>query len=336
MAAAAGMFALPAAAKPRWDAIVSRRRTGGLATLGEAFALAAAAGRPFRILLDEGVWEEKLRLAVPDVTIGGTGPKSILSFGAASGHDKPDGAGQYGTSGSASLTIDAPGVTLQDLTVRNSFDYVANRRPGGIQNGQAVALAIQRGGDRTRVLRCHFEGYQDTLLVNARASFGDCRISGNVDFIFGAGASLFRDCEIVTRYVPDAPTGGFLAAPSTHQDQAFGLTFQRCRITREAGVPDHSTYLGRPWRAGGNMELLGAAAFLDCAMDRHIHPEGWTWMGYKGPGGEQRQLTPQEARLFEYRSRGPGAGPSQPTRRMLSDEEAARYTAEAILSGWSG
>ena len=82
------------------------------------------------------------------------------------------------------------------------------------------------------------------------------------------------------------------------------------------------------------MALLGAAAFLDCWMDAHIRREGWTWMGYRGPDGAQKQLTPEEARLFEYGSRGPGAGPVSATRRMLDAKVAAEYTERSVLGDW--
>jgi pectinesterase len=332
--AALGCAAMPAVAKQRWDAVVSRRRAGAVATLAEALALAErAGGKPFAIRLDEGVYEEKLTIRTPNLTIAGVGPRSIVSFGAAAGHKRPDGNG-WGTSGSATLTIEAPGVTLRNLTVRNSFDYIRERETSG--GAQAVALAIGRNADRTLIDRCHVEGFQDTLLVQARSSFRGSRISGNVDFIFGGGAALFRNCDIVTRYVPGRPDGGFIAAPSTPEAQPFGFVFSRCRIARQRGIADAGTFLGRPWRAGGNMALLGAAAFLDCWLDSHISPAGWTSMGFRDPGGNARQLQPWEARLFEHGSLGPGAGPAAQARRLLTAAQARAYTPQAVLSGWAG
>ena len=126
---------------------------------------------------------------------------------------------------------------------------------------------------------------------------------------------------------------GFVAAPSTPEAVPAGLVFDQCRLTREAGLPKHSVYLGRPWRAGGNMKLTGFAAYVDCWMDDHVHPDGWTAMGYTNPAGVRTQLTPQEARLFEARSRGPGAGLARPTRRSLADEAASRLT-KMMFGGW--
>jgi pectinesterase len=126
---------------------------------------------------------------------------------------------------------------------------------------------------------------------------------------------------------------GFLAAPSTPRDQPVGLVFDQCRLTREAQVPNASAYLGRPWRAGGNMSLLPAAAYLDCWMDAHIRPEGWTHMHYRAPGGPEQWLEPSDARFFEYRSRGPGAAVN-PARRQLSPADLPRYERAAMFGGW--
>ena len=327
LAMSAGLAALPALAAEPWDAIVDPRA----GTLGEA--LAKATGAPFRILLREGVFTEKLTIATPNVTIVGSGPRSIIQYGAYNGLAKP-GGGTWGTGGSATLTIAAPGVTLRDLTVRNSFDFIGAKRDGAGNGAQAVALSVAREADRTTIERCHLEGYQDTFYVQTRARVSQCRIVGGVDFIFGGGAVWFDACEIVTRFVPNAEGQGYVAAPSTPEAQRFGLVFSHCRLRREQGVPDHSAWLGRPWRAGGNMSLLGQSAFLHCWMDAHIQREGWTWMGYKGPDGEQRRLTPQEARFFEYASTGPGAGPASATRRLLDAAAARDYSEANVLGGW--
>jgi pectinesterase len=330
----AGALMLPVAARAEdnWDAIVDPR-TG---TLGKALeAAAAAGGRPFRILIREGVLVEKLTVSVPNVTIVGSGPKTVLSFGTYAGLKHPDG-NNWGTFRTGTLTLAAPGITIRNLTIRNSFDYIGAKRDNAGNGAQAVALVIGREADRTLVEHCWLEGYQDTLYVQARSRIADCRIVGGVDFIFGGAAAWFEGCEIVTRFVPGATEFGFLSAPSTPLDQPYGLVFSRCKLTHERGVPARSVWLGRPWRAGGNMALTGQSVFLNCWMDAHIRREGWTWMGYKGPDGEQKKLTPQEARLFERGSRGPGAGPASPTRRMLSAADAAKFTRADVLGNWDG
>jgi len=330
----AGALMLPMAARAeeRWDAIVDPH-TG---TLGEALKQAAAAGgRPFRILIREGMLVEKLTVSIPNVAIVGSGPKTVLSFGTYAGLKHSDG-NNWGTFRTGTLTLAAPGTTLRNLTIRNSFDYIGAKRDNAGNGAQAVALVIGRESDRTLVEHCWLEGYQDTLYVQARARIADCRIVGGVDFIFGGAAAWFEGCEIVTRFVPGAIEYGFVSAPSTPLEQPYGLVFSRCRLTHEPRVPARSVWLGRPWRAGGNMALTGQSVFLDCWMDAHIRREGWTWMGYKGPDGTQRRLTPQEARLFEYRSRGPGAAPASATRRLLSAADAAKFTRANVLGDWNG
>lgn len=325
----AGGLALPIAARAagQWDAVVDPR-TG---TLGAALARAeAAGGKPFRILIKPGVLVEKLTVRAPNVTIEGSGPGTILQFGASAGMQAPDGR-NWGTGRSQTLAIEAPGVTLRNLTIRNSYDYIGARRDAAGNGSQAVALAVGRGADRTTVERCRLEGYQDTLYVHTRSLFSGCRIVGGVDFIFGGAAAWFEGCEIVTRFVPGAEGSGYLTAPSTPLAQKFGLVLHRCRLTHEPGVPAGSAWLGRPWRAGGNMELTGQSVFLHCWMGAHIRRAGWTWMGYKGSDGALKRLTPPEARLFEYQSTGPGAGPAGPDRRFLTAAEAAEFTRANVI-----
>lgn len=333
----ASFVLLAAAPRARANPSVTRLRVGrndtGIRSIAEALGQAATLPPPVRIDIDPGIYREKLTVVVPGVTLAATAPGVVIVHGAAAGHRAPDG-NRYGTGRTATLTIDAPGVTLRDLRVVNDFDYIADRAKSVSEGPQAVAVSMTRLGDRTLIERCDIDGYQDTLYVNARTCVRRCRIRGGVDFIFGGAAALFEGCSIITRHVPGAPDNGFVAAPSTLATDRFGLVFDRCHVTREPGVPDRSTWLGRPWRAGGNMAILGTAAFLRCRLDAHIRREGWTDMGFTDPAGVRRTLTPQEARLFEWRSRGPGAAPAAPTRRLLSDAEAATYTPGAILQGW--
>jgi pectinesterase len=322
-----------AAFAPAFDARVARRG-GTHSSLASALADAPAGDRPYRILLGRGRWEEKLAIVRPNVSLvgedrGGT----VITSSVASGQERP-GGGRWGTFGSATLTVDAPGFEAHNLTVENGFDYVANLRPRRIHGLQAVALALGDMADRSLIERCNLVGHQDTFyLRGGRALVRDCFITGNVDFIFGGAAALFERCEIRSRLRPGEEPQGYVAAPSTPRLQPVGFVFDRCRLSREAGLPDASVWLGRPWRAGGNTALLGAAAWLDCWMDSHIHAEGWTWMGYRGPGDHPMRLEPLDARLFEYRSRGPGARRS-PIRRQLGSADAAFHRRYPLSGNW--
>ncbi|MES2338169.1 MAG: pectinesterase family protein [Pseudomonadota bacterium] len=335
-AAASAVLALPvpALARPRADVTVSTRAASGhVPTLAAALDLARAARRPFRIHLSAGTWREKLTIDTPGVMIFGDGPASILTHGTAAGHRRPDGQ-RWGTGGSATLTVTAPDVTLSGLTIANDFDYLTDQRIQASGGAQAVALAFFTGADRSVVRDCRIDGYQDTFYLREGSAWIErCRISGGTDFIFGGAAARFHACEIVSRKVA-GDIAGFVAAPSTPAVQPVGLVFTDCRLTREAGLADGSVYLGRPWRAGGNMALTGSAAFVRCWMDAHIARDGWTSMGYTAPDGQRTQLTPQEARLVEFASRGPGAGPAAATRRIIDARAARALTHATEFTDW--
>ncbi len=341
-------------AEPRgtpFDAIVAtppHADTRTFATLGEAIAAAPADGtRPFRILVTRGRWREKLVVDKPFVhLVGEHRTASVLSFDAAAGMKRPDGE-PWGTWGCASVTVRAPEFHAQNLTIENAFDYVGNLaapkfEPIGPNGAQAVALMLDAGAER-----CSFEGvdllgHQDTLFTDAgRSFFRDCRIAGSVDFVFGGGNALFESCELHSRLRPGKERQGYVAVPSTPSAQAYGLTFVRCRLTRERGIADSSVALGRAWRPGrtfpdgkyGDPDAVGAAVFLHCWMDAHIDARGWDEMGYTARDGLRVMLQPGAARLFEYASLGPGAHRSE-SRRMLAPERAAVFERECVLDGW--
>jgi pectinesterase len=337
----------------RFDAVVSRnpserRAAKRFATLQAAIDAAPEnpAG-PFRILVTRGEWREKLTIDRPFVhLVGEDRAASILTYDAAAGDAGPDGKA-LGTWGCASVIVRAADFAARNLTIRNSFDYLAHlydpKYPAvGSNSAQAVALLLAAGADRTLLADVNVIGHQDTLFADAgRSLVRHCHIAGSVDFIFGGGAAVFDRCEILSRFRPGKERQGYLAAPSTRREQEFGLTFRNCRLLKERAVPPQTVALGRAWRptrtfADGNYgdpQALGAAAFLNCWMDDHIAADGWDPMNYTARDGSRVPLDPQEARLFEYASAGPGSRVSA-RRRTLTAAEARRYTPERILDGW--
>src|SRR3954447_7434753 len=135
----AASAALPAGMHRRsFDAVVAT--TGGThRSLAAALAEAPAGDAPYAILLGRGRWQEKLNVRRANVTLTGEDRReTILTASVASGHDKP-GGGTWGTYGSATLTVEAPGFTARNLPVENGFDYRSNLLSGIVHDAQAVA-----------------------------------------------------------------------------------------------------------------------------------------------------------------------------------------------------
>lgn len=335
-----------------FDAVVASDAGGGDAPVfGSVQAALDAAPRdgrrPYRIRIGRGVWREKLVIDKPNIhLIGEDRAGSVLSYDAAAGMARPDGEA-WGTWGCASVIVRAPDFRAERLSIENAFDYVGNLsaprfEPIGPNGAQAVALMLDRGAERSVLHDVDLRGHQDTLFADAgRSLFRRCRIAGSVDFVFGGGNAWFEDCELHSRYRPGKERQGYVAVPCTPSAQAYGLSFLRCRLTRDAEVPDASVALGRAWRPGrtfadgkyGDPDAVGAAVYLSCWMDAHIDPRGWDAMGYTARDGSRTMLAPEAARLYEHDSRGPGAART-PGRRRLDRAAIARHRRDLVLGGW--
>lgn len=312
-------------------------------------AAPANAEAPHRILIKSGDYREKLIIDKPNLHLIGEGQGDTrVHYDDYAGRN--DGQGDtLGTFRTYVIKVDATDVQLHALTIENRFEFVTNdalesddpnKRPGT----QAVALHLGKNNDRFLARSVELMGHQDTLYTESgRAWFDKVVIGGSVDFIFGAGNALFTDSTIVTRTRGRSHgTHGYITAPSTDIGSEFGFTFINCKLTREEGVPDDSTALGRPWHPTTTFEdgryadpnAIGKAVFINTEMAGHITEAGWDKMGGTARNGEGKTwFHPEDSRFFEYQSTGPGVHEHE-TRRQLSDEERKRYTLETILGDW--
>lgn len=351
----AGLVATPALATSalvkRFDAVLSAqpdpRGAKAYRTLAAALEAAPTSGeRPFRILVPAGTWREQVTVTKPSIhLVGEDRASSIIVFNEyAAGRNRPGGPPEIAT-----VTVLAPGFRAERLTLANDFDYPRNMPPEvdydrtGASGAQAPALKLGKGSDRAYFEDVALTGWQDTLFTDAgRSLFRRCYVSGCVDFIYGMGVAVFDHCEIRSRTRPGKDFHGFIAAPDTDRNQPYGLVFLDCRLTRDPDMPRHTMALGRPWRHTmtfpdgryGNPNAVGHAAFVRCWMDDHIVPEGWYPMHYNLKGGRRAMYQPEDARLFEYLSRGPGAGKPSRRRRQLTPREALGYDRDNLLRGW--
>lgn len=292
---------------------------------------AAPAGNttPYVIRIKPGTYKELIKIPSnkPYLSFVGLGRKPsdvVITYDNANGTPKPDGTGTYGTSGSASVTIDGHDFTARNLTFANSFDEAAHPE---ITSKQAVAVLTR--ADRLLFDNVRFLGNQDTLYLNstavtviARVALHNCYVEGDVDFIFGRATAVFDGCQIHSLTRGSTTNNGYVTAPSTDIANPYGFLFDRARLTSDA--PDGTVYLGRPWHPSNDPNAIGEVIFRDSWLGAHVRPDAWS--DFSG-GWAWR-----DARFFEHRSRGPGAVVSD-DRPQLPAEQAVDYTAEDFLAG---
>ncbi|MDR1706361.1 MAG: pectin esterase [Clostridiales bacterium] len=274
---------------------------GYYSTLSEAL-LAVPYRRRAILNLASGIYREKVFCEKRNITITGAGPgKTVIAWGDGAYHKHADGR-NTGTFRSYTAFFGGERLRLENLSV-------INEAGDGREAGQGIAVYADA---REAVFKnVEFIGRQDTLFlaplpkkerivggflgpralsprVLTRQNFIDCRIEGDVDFIFGGADAVFDRCEIISRDRGEA-VNGYAAAPSGFSG-GLGLVFRDCRFTSPDCRPG-SVYLGRPWRPHGK------AALLRCFIGEHINPAGWaSW-------GSGKNL----ASFSEYANSGPGA-----------------------------
>ncbi len=263
---------------------------------------------PTQIRIKPGTYREKLSITKPFVTFcGQTGKEAstILTYNDGASTLNSSGAA-IGTSGSASVTIKTNDISMENITIENSFGV----------GSQAVALLAQ--GQRLQFRNCRLLGNQDTLYTHSGTQYyRNCHIQGTVDFIFGAATAVFENNTIHS-----VGGGSALTAPSTEQTVPYGLVFLGGKVTAASSVSKGSVALGRNWRP------YGAAAYIRTELGQHISAVGWVKMS---------ENTLDTARFSEYLTTGAGANTSAraPQSKQLSASEAAKYTISNIFGSWT-
>ncbi len=317
--------------------VVAQDGSGDYASIQQAVNEVPEAGRePVIILVRCGEYRERVIVNRDHLRIvGEERDRTVITWSGCAKDLDAEGR-EKGTFLSYTVLVTGVDVEMENLTIRNDAG-------DGREVGQAVALYA--AGDRGTYRNCQLTAHQDTLfcgptmpkvqkdalplivpegvpsvgdcpMVNGREYFEDCRIQGDVDFIFGPYRCWFERCTLVM-----GERGGFYTAANTPRAARYGLVFHACRLTGECG--DGMGVLGRPWRA------YARTLFLDCEMDRKVAPEGFQdW-------DEKRVIT---WRCGEWHTRGERQDQStrHPSQWRLTDEEAARITVDSVIGGPDG
>lgn len=287
--------------------IVSKDGKGDFRTIQEAInAIPDFRKKETRVFIKNGIYKEKLILPASKTNVTFLGENVLNTVITYDDYAKKLNifGEEMGTTGSTSFFIFGNNFKARNITFQNDAGPV----------GQAVAVRVD--GDRAIFQNCRFLGNQDTLYLHGRDSrqyYKNCYIEGTTDFIFGWSTAVFEDCEIFCK-----DGGHYITAASTEKDSNYGFVFIDCKITGDA--PEHSFYLGRPWRDHAQ------TVFINTEMSSAIKPEGWH--NWNKPHAEGT------VNYAEFKSTGPGASELRVKwARKLTKEETENFSVEKVLGG---
>jgi pectinesterase len=288
----------------KFEMTVSKDGAGDFTNIQSAIdACKAFPDQRIIIHVRNGVYKEKVIIPACNnriSIIGESAEKTIISY---DDYFSRINRGRNSTFYTYTFLVEADDFYAENLTFENSAGTV----------GQAVALHVN--GNRCVFRNCRILGNQDTLYTDGsdnRQYFKECYIEGTTDFIFGSATVLFDGCIICSK------ADSYITAASTTRGRTYGFVFMNCRLKAVEGVT--KVFLGRPWRDYANV------AFINCELDKHILPEGWSdW------AGTERYKT---ACFSEYGNTGSGSVVAKRVRwsHQFSKKEASKYTIKNILA----
>ncbi|MGC4092852.1 MAG: pectinesterase family protein [Polyangiaceae bacterium] len=207
----------------------------------------------------------------------------------------------YGTSGSSTFFVSAPGFQAKNLTIAN--DFAEGTTTSSIQ---AVALTAQ--GDKAVFENVRLIGNQDTLQVKSAAATGVARsyfkksyIEGDTDFVFGRGTAVFDECTIT--FAAARKANGAAFAPSTESSNGFGFLVIKSTLLSDASAPTATAGLGRAWDDSSATMPNGQVVIRESEIGAQI-VVATPW---QAAATSSRAYTADGNRMYEYKNTGPGA-----------------------------
>ncbi|KDP39870.1 hypothetical protein JCGZ_03401 [Jatropha curcas] len=263
------------------------------------------------LLISAGYYIEKVVVPVtkPYITFQGEGRDvTFIEW-----HDRASDPGPNGqqlrTYRTASVTVFASYFSARNISFKNT----APAPMPGMQGWQAAAFRIS--GDKAYFSGCGFYGAQDTLCDDAgRHYFKECYIEGSIDFIFGNGRSMYKNCElhsIATRF------GSIAAQDRNSPDEKTGFAFLGCRVTGTGPL-----YVGRAM--GQYSRIVYSYTYFDDLV-AHGGWDDWDHVSNKN----------KTAFFGVYRCYGPGAAKVRGVSwaRELDFESAHKFLAKSFVNG---
>lgn len=320
-----------------FDAVVAQDGTGNYKTVQEAID-AAPTGRiaPWLIFVKNGTYEELV--TIPENKpfihlIGQDKEKTVICYWINNGGTNDIGW-EYSTNNPNSKTYGKQGVVQVNSTdfYTENISYIDSY--GVERQAGPMGLAMSSRNDRQAFNNCQFRSFQDTWYTDVRNSsarqyVNNCLIEGAVDFYYGAGDNFIENSTFRL-----AREGSVIVAPSHQAGTKWGYVMVNNVIDGKGGA----NKLGRAWQ---NQPM---AVWINTTLKTTIAPEGWSewhiapklFAEYNTMDADGQPVDLNNRRTtYKVDDDKLAPGETSPVTRqaILSAEEAAKYTYEAVTSG---
>ena len=233
-----------------------------------------------------------------------------------------------GISVTATLLNTSNNLYMQDLTLKNNWDYYNIA-------GDGRGVCLQDKGNNTVCKNVRMLSYQDTYYTNnADGNFywEDSEIHGTVDFICGEGTLFMENSKLfVEKRNADGTGECTITAPSTKDGNQYGYVFNNCTIENEA----ESFNLGRAWNNKPRAAYLNTTIINDKLISTRWRVAGMNnnnpveFVEYKSVDESGSVISP-ESNVVTFTNAG---GVTMET--ILTDAQAANFTLDKVFPSWS-
>ena len=232
---------------------------------------------------------------------------------------------------SATFLITGTGTYMQDLTLKNAYDYYNKSTSDG------RAVVIQDKGNHTICKNVRLLSYQDTYYSNANGDyyFENSDIHGTVDFICGSGDVFFNECTLtVEERNADGSGECTLTAPSTDTSKgdSYGYVFNNCTINSLA----EKFNFGRAWNNDPRCAYLNTTLL----QPEKLNSNRWTLGGmnvvadkfveYNSMDANGKVISPESLVLKFTKDSN-----SNEYETILTSEQAEGYTLDKVFTDWT-
>lgn len=298
------------------------------------------------ILIQPGLYYEKLVVTKPGITLVGTNPADIIIYGYEADTGGINGNILVEVNYLPKGTVTEPGksASIPEKPAANCYFNAVNltfynkgaewNKQWGGSERRSETLGFF-GVDKSYIENCIFLGQQDTIYFRSgRIYMKDCYIEGDVDYICGGATTFFDHCQINTiKYA----NGGIIVAAaaadtgySSTAEFANGFVFSDSLITADDSFDDakngKKVTLGRGTWVGGSATAAtetGKIVYINCDFTKNLNTKTWNdW---------DSTNTVDKAFFRVSGAKGDGASVAGSAAALTADEFAKYASAESVL-----